>query len=589
MRLESFALLVVLTAACQAESEEAAWWLGTGEPSPTGKADGTSPLTIFFVDEQPKMRRILDEDLGSVAATSTGILNLDGRGFGDGVVLLFDGELHRWDGSVEHHALAIEPWWIPGEAGAANEGGFLRIDFQDRRSIHVFEQEGSPFGTTAGIFEGDVLATDERTLSELADAGELPRFRDLMIRPARFTERPPNYLRGQKVFIRPNVALTQLLPEGGCIGEDVVDRTTTQTELFPEVAVTGFTPGTEVTVELRYIEPRYTTESIRETAWDFISAVFSGGLEERVLTETVTVPGSGGPVTVSMPSVLVKSPPPASDLYPVEIEVQAYEAARAGAFADPARHRVEVVREATEVMVDHFELCPLDDVACHELRDRYEPDNVIAHRNVIEWKAEQDGLYDTVTRPIGECAGGDRVSGAFSDACTIYRESNDRELSGRVGAELNFELNVNGQAGGKASWAGGIPGVASAKLQAAFEAGFGLETDLTASFESSRVWRNRNSLDVLYDPTEAQVQWWRVATPRLRFLELADFDACGQRRSSNEVFLIDLRQSRLVLACEEVPSFESSCHAVEPTNEAVAACNTVLIDPESDEGRMCLE
>ena len=77
-------------------------------------------------------------------------------------------------------------------------------------------------------------------------------------------------------------------------------------------------------------------------------------------------------------------------------------------------------------------------------------------------------------------------------------------------------------------------------------------------------------------------------TPRLRYVEISEFNACGDRLSSHEVFLSDLRDSRLVLACEAVPSYDATCYAVEPDDQTVAACNDRLIAPASEAGRACL-
>ena len=253
----------------------------------------------------------------------------------------------------------------------------------------------------------------------------------------------------------------------------------------------------------------------------------------------------------------------------------------------PRTHRLTVVEPDIEVIVDAFKLCPIDDAPCHQFRDKAAPYNVVARRNIVEWNGAEKGLYGPVWRRLGSCVGGDAIAGQFTDNCAAYREREDSSLYTNAEGELDFELNINGSAQGNKSWSNDAHGLGTSNLAGAFKARFKLEVDLQASFASSRTWTERRSLDVLYDPSATRLQWWRVVSPRLYYLEIASFDACGVRLSANEIFLEDLRDSRLVLACEAVLRHDEACHEVEPTDEAFGACNDLLIAPNSERGQAC--
>ncbi len=563
---------------------EPAWLYGTNEPV-YGKEDGNAPLTIYLTHMQTDIQKTLPvESMGDLSRDDTGILNLDGRSFSDRTVLIFSGKLHAYDGTVEDHLFVLKPTWVPATAGSANPDGFLELDFKDPSKKHVVVQSGTAFGDTAGVFRGDVIATDAIGLGDDV-ASDVYSY---AIQPQRLGDRPSNLLRGVSLYIKPNAALTTLAPAVGCNGDDVIDRTTAGTSLQTAVTLDGFPAGHDVVVELHYTVPHYAASNAIAHLWDYVTAPLSADSDETVASKTVHIADGQPTETVEFDPYDTLEPPWGTNLYSMNIEVRAYDASGAGAAADAQSHQLDVVEAGQLVMVDQFDLCPLDDVGCHAARDTYAPDNVVARRNVVEWEAKRKGLYDTITKPISECAGGDRIEGNFANACTAYREQNDSQLSYNISAELNFQLTVDGHAGGSASWSGSYGNLASADIAAQFKAAFHLNANLTASFDQSQVWLSHSSLDVLYDPARTQIEWWRVVTPRLRYMMLADFDACGVARSQHKVFLSDLRQSRLVLACEAVPSYDSVCYAVEPTDASVSACDTQLIDANSPEGQMCL-
>lgn len=574
-------LLTLLTALATSASclGDDAWWLGDEEPDYTGKADADVPLTIYITHEQPTIRKILSKEaIGDLSRGRTGYLNLDGRSLNEDVVLIFDGEVHRFDGKVDRILTVIQPTYISNAAGAANPDGFLKVDF---KALDTTRHHGSDaLARHAGVYRGDIIATDK-----LGVGDPLPEdLTDLLIRPDNAFQRPPNYLRDVDIFITPNVALTRLSPAASsCFGDDIVDVTLSDTDLAIEVEVEGFPDNVPVTVELIRRDPQTAGGGFWEHLIDPVTGLWEDELEETVETRTAA---NGEVVKFANQTTLEAGF--FENKFNSYYEVRAYAGNDRTIFAKPYIHEMTVVDSGEEIIVDQFELCPFEDDACRALRDKYAPENVVARRNVIEWKAAGQGLYETITRPIGSCSGGDAISGEFSDTCKVYRESTDSELEANVSAELQFELTANGKAQGEASWSGGVNGLASAEIEAAFKAEFNIEASLDASFSASRTWASHSSLDVLYDPSNTQLQWWRVVTPRLRYLEIAEFNVCGARLRSTDLFLSDLRDSRLVLACEEVPSFDTVCHAVEPTADTVAACNELLIDPESAEGKQCL-
>lgn len=553
---------------------------GDAEPEYSGMAESDIPLTIFLSEAQTTVRRI-----ATTPDETMGVLHLDGKSLDDRTVLIFSGQLHRFDGPVEDHLMVIQPRYYSKAAGAANPDGFLVVDLKANDRIRVVERDGWPLGTMAGVFRGDIIATNQLALN-----GPLPSdLTSLYIRPAGYGQRPPNVLSDVALQIQPNVWLSALRPIGRgddpCQGENVVDTTLAGTGLEVQARVEGFPAGRPVTVEVHYRVPHYTAEHPVEHLWDYFSDMWAGEVDETVQTAVILGSAEGG--AIPLPGYVTLDPPWGSDLYAMSIEVRAYQDPHSGATGGLI-HELMVVDEGSQVVVDHFELCPIGDEPCRALRDANTAYNVVARRNVIEWTAQRQGLYDTITRPIGRCSGGTSVGGTFADDCTVYRENSDTELSYRVSSELNFELNVDGQAKGSASWGRVLPGIGGADLGGQLKATFNLQADLTASFSTSRTWISRHSLDVIYDPSETQLQWWRVVTPRVRYVQVGEFDACGARRNAHDVYLSDLTESRLVLACEAVPSYDAVCHAVEPTAETVGACNQRLIDPDSERGRQCI-
>jgi hypothetical protein len=561
---------------------EEAWWLGDEEPTCSEKCDASNaPLTIILTNRRNKIRKILDgESLGPLERGRTGRLNVDGRGLRDDTMMVFRGTLHRFDGAVEEHFFTVQPRYISHEAGAANPDGFLVVDLKTE-NIRSFANGLDPLGTHAGIFRGELVASNELTLEDVIDDD----LSDLFIRPSNAFQRPSNYLKDVELVITPNVVLSTFKPKDvNCFGADVVDTTLSNTDLDIEVLTDGFPAGEKVEVKMRYLVPQTAATGTLEHLSDFVGGLLGREIEEHVATATIA-DVSQSP-SVSFPGFRTKESAWGDSYFNFEIEVSATSAS-GNIFSDTYVHNVTVVNEGQEAIVDAVELCPEGDAACHTLRDAKAADNVVARRNVIEFKAQSQGLLETVTRPIGSCSGGDTVAGDFSDACVAYHEETDTQISASLATELQFELHVNGEAQGEKSWEGGIPGLGSAKVEAAFSGKFKLDADFKASFETSRSWRDHNSLDVIYDPSDTQIQWWRVVTPRVRYLEFGEFNSCGQQISENEVFLTDLRDSRMVLACEAVPSFDTVCHAVEPNTDSVAACNELLINPTSPEGLAC--
>ncbi|MFN3199955.1 MAG: hypothetical protein ACE366_16285 [Bradymonadia bacterium] len=559
------------------------------EPDYTGKNDDAIPLTLVTSKPEINVYARLDADrMGNLSRGKTAMFNLDGMKLSDHTVLIIDGDLHTYEGDVETHRLVVKPEHISAKEGAANPDGFFIVDLKDEDNIQVIKADGAPFGSNPGVFRGRIIATEAIAPGDVVSES----LYDYYLEPAAFGQRAPNVLsfpgRNRSFNIRPAMGLTMLSPTGNCLGSDLVQTTLAGEKLNIEAGFQGFPAGRKITVEARLLMPHYTAESTLGQLWNYAEGLFGDEADVVVFREQVT-PNENGEVRISFDKFTVRHPGFGEDYYTLSIDVLAYSAdGNVQPSAQSPAHHLVVVRPDTLVPVDAFELCPPGDDECKDLRDRYASEDVLARRQIVEWKAERDGLYDTITRPLGRCAGGDQVAGEFTESCTYYHESSDMELAASVEAELNFELSVNGQASGEGSWGGSIDGLATGSIEGAFKAAFSLEADLKGKFKTSRVWKNRRSLDVLYDPSSTQIQWWRVVTPRVRYLELAQFDACGARHAEYKMYLSDLRDSRLVLACEEVPSFDSVCHAVEPTAERVQACNTLLLDPESAEGQACL-
>jgi hypothetical protein len=556
------------------------------------KADEIPPLTIFLSKEQSDVRQILSKDnLGDLSIDSTGTLDMHGLSLSENVVLIFSGKYYRYDGRVDEHRFMIKPKYVSLAEGACSSAGFLNIDFKDKsliRNLNPNAEDYPRFGSIAGTFRGEIIATEETSLSSEVSSS----LSDYYIKPKNFFQRPPNRIRKATFSFRPNVAISLLIPSDKlehdlpCLGDSVIDMTIARTELAIDVEIDGFPAERPVVVEVTYIVPRDASASDIAHLWDFAT----GWLAKDVTTDTIEVlieNPDQNPV-FQLPFYTTLESAWGSKIFAMDIEVRAYIEDDDSLFSAIYTHQLTVADEGARVIADFLELCPLGDEACHQARDADVADNVVARRNVIECEARTDGLYKTITRSMGRCSGGDSVSNPYSKDCVVYRESTDTELSFNVEAELNFELNVNGEAQGQKSWGGTIEGLGSADIEAAFQGTFALNADLDASFETSRTWENHHSLDVIYNPQNTQIQWWRVVTPRLRYLEIAEYNSCGTRSYTAEIFLSDLRDSRLVLACESVPSYDSVCHAVEPTEESVASCESLLIDPDSQVGQACM-
>jgi hypothetical protein len=394
------------------------------------------------------------------------------------------------------------------------------------------------------------------------------------------------------VSFRPNAVLSLLIPydrldtENPCLGDSVIDMTTAKTELAIDVEVDGFPLNESIVVEVSYTWPRDAGASDAAHLWDFATGWLAKDFSTETITGVIADPGKN-PV-YQLPSMTTLESGWGSDIFTMDIQVFAYVEGNDSLFSAVYKHQLTVADEGAQVIADFLELCPQDDEECYHMRDANAADNVIARRNIIEWKARNQGLYDTIVRPMGRCSGGDTISAPYTQDCVVYRESTDMDLSFNIEAELNFELTVNGEIKGQKSWGGEIEGLGSADVEAAFQGTFALNAELDASFSTSRTWENHHSMDVIYNPQDTQIQWWRVVTPKLRYLEIAEYNSCGTRSYSAEMYLSDLRNSRMILACESVPSYDSVCYAVEPTDDSIAACETLLIDPESAEGKACM-
>jgi len=110
-------------------------------------ADHGLPLTIFFTQSQIDVRRTLStEQLGDLSRFRTGFLYLDGRGMSPDTHLIFNGQVHRYDGEVEDHLFVMHPRFVPSADGAANASGFLIVDFKR----DAYRQVVTMFGHLAG-------------------------------------------------------------------------------------------------------------------------------------------------------------------------------------------------------------------------------------------------------------------------------------------------------------------------------------------------------------------------------------------------------------------------------------------------------
>jgi hypothetical protein len=543
-------------------------------------------LTIFFSEQQVQVPMVLKaERLGDRSREDTGLVDIDGRNLSERTVLIFAGELHRYDAAPgappERHLMLVQPHYIDRSEGAANAEGFLRADLKaSERQRNLSSHE--PLGKNAGLFKGQIIATEAVTL----DGSLAPSLDKYLLRSSNAFRPPPNRIANAEIRFLPHAALVKLAPSGGCYGDSLVDVTIAHTPLEAEIELQGFRAGKRVTVETRFLVPRFAGAGPIEHFKDWVgSFLWSDSLEEHLVTQTVSAqPGA----RIKLPAFRPPEAAWGADHFEMAVEVRAYVDKVAGPFAKPYIHRLVVTDPGAHVAVDAFALCPIGDAACQELRDKDAPDNVIARRRVLEWKAETMGLYQTVVEPIGSCVGGNVATTSYGDYCSVYHESKDKMIKANVKTALNFQINVNGKANAGGSLAGTYNGIAAGEIQAEAQASLGLEVDLGASFATSSIWLEHASLTTIYDPSTTQLQWWRVVAPRLHYVEVAEFSACGDRVASAEVFLADLRDSRLMLACEAVPSFNTVCHAVEPTADAVKACKKLLIDPKSARGKQCL-
>ena len=91
-------------------------------------------------------------------------------------------------------------------------------------------------------------------------------------------------------------------------------------------------------------------------------------------------------------------------------------------------------------------------------------------------------------------------------------------------------------------------------------------------------------------PGSMKIQVQRlVASVSTTLMKVAQYNVCGVPRNQADVFLKDLRGSRLVLACEEVSpaDFDSACFQVEPTQKHSEGCRE-LLSRDNPDVRACL-
>jgi hypothetical protein len=563
-----------LTACIDANADE---W-GEDEPVYDGKQDGSSLMTIYLPDLSTHTRKILaTEQLGELERDRTGILNVDGHDFNDNTVLIFSGELHRYDGKVEPQLFVVKPENLPKQVKTKFGTSYLRADLK-ADSGKQYAAGASRLGSIAGVFRGEIIATDKLSVGTKPNA-DLKKY---YVKPSNPNERPPNVLRKTTFYIDPNISLTKLLPKSTnadpCLGNTMIDNTNVGT-LLGAFAVDGFPTDKPVQIEMHYLYPRGTAATVWGTWWSALTGSFAGNTVDDVVVKGTL---AAGKITGELGEVKLRSPALNTQVYAMAIELRARIDDTLPAIAT-FRHQLTVAAPNADIIVDTVELCPIDDASCHDFRDNGVPENVVARRDQIEREALAANLYQPTIAPISSCAS-DKVGGT---ACSIYSERKDSAIERNVKAGATFSVAVDGNASVSGAWTGPkIAGLDTPKLEAAFQGAFNLDADFSATFQSTAKWTNRKKLDVYYDPTKTQIQWWRIAHPKLRYIQIARVNACGDYLNAHKAFLADTRDSRIVLSCEAVPA-NRQCNAVEPTPANVDSCATLLINPASEAGQAC--
>jgi hypothetical protein len=564
-----------LTPAC-VDTGEDEW--GEDEPAYDGKEDGAGAMTIFLPQVSNHIRKILaTEQLGELERDRTGILNLDGHDFDDQTVLIFSGALHRYDGKVEPQLFVVKPEKVAKQIKTKFGTSYLRADLKGSNGKQ-FATGSSALGSAAGVFRGDIIATN------LLAFGDKPNsdLKKYYVKPMNPNERPSNVLRKATFYVDPNIALTKLLPKNAgqdpCLGNTMID-TTTVGSVFGEFAIDGFPADKPVQIEIHYLYPKGSASTQVGTYWQAFADAFTGGAVDDVVVKKNL---AAGRLTGDIGELKLRLPALSTKVYALGIELRARIDSNSPAIAT-FRHQLTVAEPKAEIVVDAVELCPIGDAACHDFRDNGVPENVVVRRDEIEAEAAAANLYKPTIAPISSCAG-NRIGGS---ACTIYSERKDSAIETNVKTGATFSVSVDGSVAGGSSWSlPKIAGVATGTLTAAFKGAFNLSADFSATFQKSDKWVHRSKLDVYYDPNKTQIQWWRIAYPKLRYLHMAQVNSCGDYLNAHKAFLADTRESRLVLSCEAVPS-DRQCNAVEPTTENVDSCAGLLIDPASPAGEAC--
>jgi len=559
----------------QAESNRATDWYGT---------DG---LSISISQPESVFDVVIPRDMATVLRAATGRLQVQGDGLNPDTELLIAGRVTDVNGNSEEYLLLIETEYA--EALGSGRGALI-ADFKDINAMTVVSDNDREFGHFAGVFRGTVIAVDRQhaqsALNDMVDGTLASRLAHIMSA----SSAAPNVAFNETIEIKPVVALTQLSPSD-CYGADVLGFTTSGTTLGVEAEAYGFPEGQTVRFDLEYIHPEsagrnWLTRGFEYSeGWAWLDMYdISDDIDTKDESETATT-GYDGFARVTFPDYKTVYPAFNRDQFRTDIQIQA----TSGALTTwPRDYLLNVVDEGETITHRAFELCAPEDDSCRMMRQSL-PQEALATIAGVERQAIEDGLWNEVWSHVNDCQGGDRIDAGYSEQCGVYLERTDSRLQYRVSTALNFELTVNGEARGGASWQGSYGSLAAAEVAAEFEGSFNLDASVQASFETTELWRDRTNLNILYNGATTQIQWWRVAQPRLRYMQVASYNQCGLTDSVQELILSDLRRSRLVLACEEVPSYDSVCHTVQPTQANAESCEGLLIPTDSEEADFCLE
>ena len=601
-------LLAILTlaAACgEGEGDAAALdpieWDGA-EPSRPGKEDdiAASFLSIFSRHDQTSMTVIAPDRRAMPGSEDGGSFHLDGYAIDDQVVLVIDGSFYRYDGEVEQHTLMVRPYYTSSAEGAPGREGFLTVDLTSPDRARVVRQEGDALGTRAGAFRGRIYATRRVRLG-----GDLPdNLEDLAERSPQRGERPPNTLdfSSTPLFIRPTIAITRVLPQGtNCLGAERIDATTSGVSLEVETAVYGFAPDDDVQIDLEYHVPEQSKRGFWGHTWGVLTWPHSSGPRIETFSQKrwMDSDAHNRATQVSFDGVGRSYRTDADawgdgdDLYTLNIHARAHvlNGPKPRAATPVARHTMVVTNEGELVVADYFEMCRPEDERCRVERRRSLPSNLVARREAEEFNAIAAGRFETTQVALTECRGGGAFAGPYSETCSVYQAESDRELKASIEAELQGSVELQGRVAGQVSAAGVIPGLGEADVSGKLKAAFNLDASFNTSFKESVVWKDNQDLNVLYDSSLTQIQWWRIVHPRVRYMRIVEYDLCGAEVRAQEAFAEDYSDTSMVLTCRsgEANPIENACNPIYPDREGIEACETALIDPDGALGRQCLD